>query len=51
MAAIVLFLIVHVALALLVPRTLFAMLTGGPMVNTLKPQPHETATVPTDRTI
>ena len=30
MAAIVLFLLVHVALALLVPRTLVAMVTGGP---------------------
>jgi hypothetical protein len=33
MAAIVLFLIVHVALALIVPRSLVAMLTGGPTVN------------------
>jgi thiosulfate reductase cytochrome b subunit len=32
MAAIVLFLCVHVALALLVPRTLVGMLTGGPVV-------------------
>jgi thiosulfate reductase cytochrome b subunit len=32
MAAIVMFLIVHVALALLVPRSLVAMLTGGPIV-------------------
>ena len=32
MASIVGFLIVHVALALLVPRTLVAMLTGGPIV-------------------
>ncbi len=30
MAAIVLFMVVHVALALLVPKTLLAMLTGGP---------------------
>ena len=30
MAAFVLFLVVHVALALLVPRSLLAMLTGGP---------------------
>ncbi len=30
MAAIVLFLLVHIALALLVPRTLIGMLTGGP---------------------
>jgi thiosulfate reductase cytochrome b subunit len=35
MAVIVGFLVVHVALALLVPRTLLAMLTGGPR---LKPQ-------------
>jgi thiosulfate reductase cytochrome b subunit len=33
MALIVLFLVVHVALALLVPRTLGAMLTGGPVVD------------------
>jgi thiosulfate reductase cytochrome b subunit len=32
MAAIVGFLIVHVALALIVPRTLLAMVTGGPVV-------------------
>ena len=32
MSAIVLFLIVHVALALLVPKSLVAMLTGGPVV-------------------
>ena len=32
MSAIVLFLIVHVALALIVPRTLVAMFTGGPPV-------------------
>jgi len=32
MAAIVLFLVVHIALALLVPRTLIGMLTGGPVV-------------------
>lgn len=32
MAAIVGFLVVHVALALIVPRTLLAMLTGGPRV-------------------
>jgi thiosulfate reductase cytochrome b subunit len=32
MAAIVLFMLVHVALALLVPRTLLAMVTGGPVV-------------------
>jgi thiosulfate reductase cytochrome b subunit len=32
MTAIVLFLIVHVALALIVPRSLVAMVTGGPVV-------------------
>lgn len=32
MTAIVLFLIVHIALALLVPRTLVAMITGGPPI-------------------
>jgi thiosulfate reductase cytochrome b subunit len=32
MAAIVLFLVVHVALALIVPRSLLAMLTGGPLI-------------------
>ena len=32
MSAIVLFLLVHVALALLVPRSLLAMLQGGPVV-------------------
>jgi thiosulfate reductase cytochrome b subunit len=36
MSAIVLFLIVHVTLALLVPRTLVAMVTGGPAVNEMK---------------
>lgn len=33
MSAIVLFLLVHVTLALLVPKTLVAMLTGGPRIN------------------
>jgi thiosulfate reductase cytochrome b subunit len=33
MSAIVLFLLVHVTLALLVPKTLIAMLTGGPRIN------------------
>lgn len=33
MAAIIVFLLVHVALALLVPRTLVAMVTGGPKVD------------------
>lgn len=32
MAAIVLFLAIHIALALLVPRTLVNMVTGGPLV-------------------
>lgn len=32
MAAIVLFMVVHVALALLVPKTLLAMFTGGPRI-------------------
>jgi thiosulfate reductase cytochrome b subunit len=50
MAAIVLFLVVHVTLALLVPRTLLAMITGGPRiqedapaadVSALAPQPGE----------
>jgi thiosulfate reductase cytochrome b subunit len=36
MSAIVLFLIVHVTLALLVPRTLVAMLTGAPAINEMK---------------
>ncbi|HVI89796.1 MAG TPA: cytochrome b/b6 domain-containing protein [Dongiaceae bacterium] len=34
MAAIVLFILVHVTLALLVPKTILAMLTGGPRVST-----------------
>jgi thiosulfate reductase cytochrome b subunit len=33
MSAIVLFLVIHVTLALIVPRTIGAMLTGGPLVN------------------
>jgi len=37
MAAIVLFLVVHVTLALLVPRSLVAMMTGGPVVASHKP--------------
>lgn len=37
MVAFVLFLVVHVALALLVPRSLLAMLTGGPVAD--DPQP------------
>ena len=39
MAAIVGFLIVHVSLALLVPHTLVAMFTGGPVVDHRKPAP------------
>jgi thiosulfate reductase cytochrome b subunit len=38
MSAIVLFVVVHVALALLVPRTLVSMVTGGPEVSA-EPQP------------
>jgi thiosulfate reductase cytochrome b subunit len=42
MSAIVLFIVVHVALALLVPRTLLSMVTGGPVVSTdPQPQPAE----------
>jgi thiosulfate reductase cytochrome b subunit len=37
MTAIVLFLIVHVALTLLVPQSLVAMLTGGPIVKVEEP--------------
>jgi thiosulfate reductase cytochrome b subunit len=36
MTAIVLFLLVHVTLALLVPQTLVAMVTGGPAVDDMK---------------
>ena len=43
MAAIVAFLIVHVALALLVPRTLLAMITGGPRVANAPPPPAKLA--------
>jgi thiosulfate reductase cytochrome b subunit len=38
MTAIVLFLVVHVALALLVPRTLVAMVTGGPELRGAAPR-------------
>jgi thiosulfate reductase cytochrome b subunit len=38
MTAIVLFLVVHVALALLVPQSLVAMLTGGPTVKDEEPR-------------
>lgn len=37
MTAIVLFVIVHVSLALLVPHTLVAMVTGGPAIDQAKP--------------
>ena len=43
MSAIVLFVVVHVALALLVPHTLVAMITGGPRVDIepkVQPQPN-----------
>jgi thiosulfate reductase cytochrome b subunit len=39
MAVIVGFVVVHVALALLVPRTLLAMLTGGPRLDAPLPEP------------
>ena len=48
MAAIVGFLLVHVALALIVPRTLVAMVTGGPLVSPDPPpdtQPKQTQPV------
>jgi thiosulfate reductase cytochrome b subunit len=38
MTAIVLFLIVHITLTLLVPQSLVAMLTGGPLVNGEEPR-------------
>jgi len=41
MTAIVLFLIVHVALALIVPRSLVAMLTGGPILKDEKVPAHQ----------
>jgi thiosulfate reductase cytochrome b subunit len=39
MAAIVLFLVIHVALALLVPKTIGAMVTGGPPEPEAKNEP------------
>jgi len=39
MAAIAAFILVHVTLALLVPQSLVAMLTGGPVVNDGRPRP------------
>ena len=46
MAAIVAFLAVHVALALLVPKTLLAMITGGPLVDRAPPPPPKLAHQP-----
>jgi thiosulfate reductase cytochrome b subunit len=47
MAAIVGFLVVHVALAILVPRSLLAMLTGGPVVERQSPEVmHASAPIP-----
>src|ERR1700736_3272348 len=43
MAAIVGFLLVHISLALLVPKSLVAMVTGGPVVDDGSPHPVETA--------
>jgi len=50
MAAIVGFVVVHVALALLVPRTLLAMLTGGPAVNAEAHKPDAPAALSAERT-
>jgi thiosulfate reductase cytochrome b subunit len=44
MAAIVGFLVVHVALALLVPKTIGAMITGGPPAPTDEPTSHPVST-------
>jgi thiosulfate reductase cytochrome b subunit len=46
MSAIVGFLVVHVALALLVPRTIVNMLTGGPAVSAAPPDTRPEAAVP-----
>ena len=46
MAAIVAFLVIHVALALLVPKTIGAMVTGGPRVDDLSTEPADHATPP-----
>jgi thiosulfate reductase cytochrome b subunit len=46
MAAIVAFLAVHVALALLVPKTLLAMITGGPLVDRAPSPPPKLAYQP-----
>jgi thiosulfate reductase cytochrome b subunit len=42
MTGIVLFMIVHVALALLVPQTLIAMFTGGPVIDPHQPAARQT---------
>jgi thiosulfate reductase cytochrome b subunit len=46
MAAIVAFLLVHVGLALMVPRTLLNMITGGPHVARAPARPAKLATQP-----
>ncbi|MFG1223720.1 cytochrome b/b6 domain-containing protein [Xanthobacter wiegelii] len=46
MAAIVLFMVVHVTLALLVPKTLLAMFTGGPRLPAPAPLPADGAPAP-----
>jgi thiosulfate reductase cytochrome b subunit len=46
MTAIVAFLVVHVLLALLVPRTLLAMITGGPRIEKSPPPPSKLAHQP-----
>jgi thiosulfate reductase cytochrome b subunit len=47
MSAIVLFMLVHIALALLVPHTLVAMVTGGPVVDDSEVQAGAPARLPT----
>jgi thiosulfate reductase cytochrome b subunit len=49
MCAIVLFLIVHVLLALLVPKTLVAMVTGGPEVKVTEEKPAPALTLAAQR--
>ncbi len=46
MALIVGFLVVHVALALLVPKTIGAMVTGGPVVDDESADPTDAAAKP-----
>jgi thiosulfate reductase cytochrome b subunit len=46
MAAICAFLVVHVTLAMTVPRTIIAMLAGGPVVEPAKPEPSSKSTEP-----